>query len=55
MDINEVARELAERIVAMARERDADGDFKWSTSEVVNDARRGIAIRLAEARGALKE
>jgi hypothetical protein len=55
MDDNKIAGELAERTVSMARERDASGDFKGLTNEVVEDARRGIAIRLAEARAPRNE
>ena len=41
------ARKLAKNIVKMAREKDGK-KFAWSDSEVINDARRGIAIKMME-------
>ena len=49
-----ISEQLARRIVHMARER-MGAALIWSEGEVVNDALRGIAALLAEARMALQQ
>lgn len=49
-----LAERIAKRIIAMAREQSGTR-FIHSESEVVNDALRGIAFTLAEARVAASQ